>query len=165
MATRPKIKVTSKVVVDRDFGFRRVMRFLTGKHRYVDVGVVGENSARDTGKLDNVDLGTIHEFGSEQGKVKIPERSFLRRTFDDKSMPLYALELRNRAMDCLPPVNKNWLAELDEFGRNALGDLLDVFDIELEPPLSPVTIEKKGHDTILVDSGALKESLDYKVRR
>lgn len=157
------MKGTFKIVKDKDRGFKKAIRLMFTKKQLVDVGVVAENADRPDAP-DNVDRAIIHEYGVEIGPIKIPARPFIGRTFSESEMPLYMLELKKHAEAALPPLNKPFRQGLEEFGQNALEDLLAVFNTENEPPLSPVTIAKKGHDTILVDTGTLQDSLDYKVR-
>ncbi len=68
---------------DTDKGFKafiKSMRDLT-EAPHVKVGLLGDSSnARDDGQLTNVEIGGVHEFGTEDGKI--PERSFMRSTLD-----------------------------------------------------------------------------------
>lgn len=73
-------------VRDTDRGWRRLRREVFGFNRYVTVGVHGEDDSRVDGELGNVELMTIHEFGTERAgpnrDITIPERSVIRYTID-----------------------------------------------------------------------------------
>lgn len=67
-------------VRDTDRGWKRLRREVFGLNKYVTVGVHAEDDSRVDGTLGNVELMTIHEFGSE--RASIPERSVIRLTID-----------------------------------------------------------------------------------
>lgn len=67
-------------VRDTDRGWNRLRREVFGFNHYVTVGVHAEDDSRVDGELGNVELMTIHEFGSE--RANIPERSVIRYTID-----------------------------------------------------------------------------------
>lgn len=79
MSSRASLKVT-----DRDKGWQKIVDELkraSGGDAYVKVGLLGGAKDRRPGEpVGNVELGVIHEFGAPA--EKIPERSFLRRSFD-----------------------------------------------------------------------------------
>ena len=54
--------------------FNKIIKELSNKMPYVKVGVLGEHANRIDGKMNNADVGLIHEFGSKNA----PMRSFLR---------------------------------------------------------------------------------------
>lgn len=60
---------------------------------------------------------------------------------------------------------------LDSIGEEALKRIDESFEREQTPegapwaPLAPATIERKGHDTILYDTGDLRDSFDMEVSR
>jgi hypothetical protein len=79
---------TRSKVVDRDLGWKRIKALAKAEGSYAKVGLLG-NKADRTGEVDNVTIGVIHEFGSPA--ANIPERSWLRSTFDAKREELYRL--------------------------------------------------------------------------
>lgn len=60
------------------------------KGSYVKVGMLGAGSSRGPGEqLTNTDIAVVHEFGAPS--KSIPERSFIRRTFDRERAQLEVL--------------------------------------------------------------------------
>ncbi len=80
-------------VIDRDKGWKQLMaavRSMKGGGSYVKMGLIGESAGRaehtevtkegeKPSPLTNVDLMAIHEFGTDH----VPERSVIRRSFDE----------------------------------------------------------------------------------
>lgn len=107
-----------------------------------------------------VEVGAKHEYGSEN----TPLRSFLRMPFFVKSKELEkTLETQFRlvaeegkpASDALGIVGlKAQQISQDAFTNGGYGNWT---------PLSPTTIEEKGSSQILIDTGALGQSITWKV--
>lgn len=75
----------SVTIKDIDRGFKRLKKtveeFKGGRGRvHVKVGVLGKSKEREGGKVSNVDLAMIHEFGAPE--AGIPERPFIRGSYD-----------------------------------------------------------------------------------
>ena len=80
-----------------DNGWKLLLKRLVGLRKGIDISVgiqgneaVEQHDSEDPGPLTNVKLGSIHEFGAtiENGfgrgiRIIIPQRSFLRATFDE----------------------------------------------------------------------------------
>lgn len=143
--------------------FAKIQHQLHGHHPKVVVGLLGSHASRgEDGHISNVALGVVHEFGAPRAGV--PERSFLRRTFDAKKELWYGLALR-----LLKKVAADKLDLDTAFGL--LGEKMKA-DIKLgitsgvgiPPPNAPATVKAKGSDRPLVDTGRLVGSIDYEVR-
>lgn len=95
--------------------------------------------------------------------VKIPERSFIRSGFDER-LP----NIENKAIMLLKQVLLmkisvgNYYDLLGEYIAGQLKDYMTELD---SPPNSPVTINNKGSSNPLIDTGRLRQSIDYKVVR
>lgn len=143
----------SRVIV-RDKGFKKLQRELKGASKsYTHVGVhKGEQT------LDGVDLVSI-AIANELGTDRIPERSFLRSTFDEQHRKLKVLGKKQYEL----------VLEGKQSIQKALGLIGEYFQAQVvkkindlrDPPNAPSTIEKKGSDNPLVDSGQLKQSIRH----
>jgi len=107
------------------------------------------------------EIAYIHEFG----KGRIPERSFLRSTWDkeknDIDLTVQALAKRQIKKD-------NYKVEtlLDSVGVFMVGKVKETFRNNNWPPLADPTRggrNKDGLSTPLIDTGQLINSIDYKI--
>ena len=99
-------------------------------------------------------IAALNEFGSE----KAPPRPFFRGMINDKSG-----EWPDAVADLLKANEYDGRRTLEQTGAAIKGQLQDAITVYVGPPLSPVTIAKKGHDKQLVDSGVMLRSVDYRV--
>lgn len=128
-------------------------------------------------------LAAIHEYGCEivvtpkmraflhyQGLhlkdstkvIKIPERSFLRKSHDEKGEEV--LKQSERALGLVTSGKMSLEQYMDMVGRNYV-TMIKEFIVELEsPPNHPYTVEQKGSDNPLVSTGGLVESISYRVK-
>lgn len=86
-------------VVDRDLGWRELMKRVAQiKNSYAKVGVFDEGE-HEGSELSVAEVAAVHEFGTEDGHI--PERSFLRSTFNAHREELIAIgvELMGRIVD------------------------------------------------------------------
>ena len=149
----------STVIVKRD-GVKKFFAKLSIYNRYEVVVGVPQDAENEEGD-SLAAIGATHEFGSP--KRRIPQRSFLRDTFDINERK-YAnlLELGVAAA-----IAKNVRPEqtLFKVGQVARGDVVKRFNDGIGPALSQTTIDRKGSDLQLVDTGALRSSITARVRK
>lgn len=94
--------------------------------------------------------------------IKIPERSFLRRSHDEKGEQV--LKQSERALGLVTSGQMSYSQYLDMVGRDYV-TMIKEFIVELDsPPNHPYTIEQKGSDNPLVSTGGLVESISYRVK-
>ncbi len=134
------------------------------EHAHVKVGVLvqsGGEERHEDGDLTLIEIAAIHEFGSEE--AGIPERSFIRRTFDQRVrtdliqlQTALAREVVTKGMD-----PEKALSILGSWGSNEVKNTITEDDIP--PPLKQATIDAKGSSKPLVDTGQLKNSISYQV--
>lgn len=80
----------SSRVVDRDRGWKRMLRGveLLADKSYAKVGIIGALAGglhKPGEALTVAEIASVHEFGTQPGVIPaIPERSFIRRTFDEQ---------------------------------------------------------------------------------
>jgi phage gpG-like protein len=139
----------------------------------VTVGIQGSEAAEQHdveagGTLTNVQLGSHHEFGAtvKNGfgkgiKIVIPQRSFLRSTFDEnrKKYRKLLIDAAKKSVRAVSP-----LAAFVVAGEIARGDVIKKIRAGIPPPLEPTTIARKGSSTPLIDTGILLNSITAKVR-
>lgn len=127
----------------------------------VRIGIFEGHAGRDgADKLTNVELGIIHEFGSPGGHP--PERSFLRSTADHKRKAW--MDLMTRALQKVLDGKISVDTALGLVGQRASADVRRAITSGegIPPPLSQVTIDRKGSSRPLVDSSQLVNSITYR---
>lgn len=152
-------------VTDTDKGYKAAVRSLraaSGK-RHVVVGIRSEKgSATAPGdSLNLAGIAAVNEFGSDDGHV--PERSFLRSTFDaGKAAYTTAIEASlGRVADGTSDVDK----ELGLLGLRVVSDVQKTITSDVPPPNAPSTIKRKrGSTGTLRADGRLYASIDSEVR-
>jgi hypothetical protein len=132
---------------------------------HVKVGVLADkggdemHEGEDGEEITLIELAAIHEFGVEG---RIPERSFIRRTFDEQKSRLEKLigSLAARVI-------KGSLTEaqaLELLGQWAAAEIKKTITThDIPPPLAQETIDRKGSSKPLVDTGQLVGSISYSV--
>lgn len=137
---------------------------LTSKE--VAVGIVDSGAVHNDGETKILDIAKVHEFGfigkDKNGKkMNIPERSFIRGTFDDKKKDI----ISRTETELLRVVNLEVDGDqmLDGIGRWG-ADLTQEYITDLKsPPLKPATIKQTGRSNPLIDTGALRDKIEFKV--
>lgn len=131
------------------------------KIRVVKIGIMGDSNARgDESGLTNAEVGARHEFGViSEG---LSRRSFLK---DPLVLKKDVLE-----KDVAASVKRNIASNpgriFEDAGISGEAIIQRAFEsggYGMWKPLSPVTIEKKGSSTILVDLAYLRGSITSKV--
>ncbi len=105
-------------------------------------------------KLTMAKLGTIHEFGSSDGRI--PARSFLRSFLNSRRSDIK----RAITMGARNVVNgKPVLNELNKLALWAQGTVQEqIVDVD-DPPNKPATIKRKGSANPLIDTGAMRQAV------
>jgi len=141
-------------VTDRDFGLGALaadLRRLGGPRLVVGV------EAAPGSRLDIA--ATVNEFGSTDGRI--PQRSYFRSTMDRERLrygTALAWSLR-RVLDG----RSLWRRELHLLGSRIANDIaITIHELDT-PPNAPSTIQKKGFDNPLVETGTLARSIDHEV--
>lgn len=154
------IKTNLETIV-KDRGLNRFLNELTKLKggSFVQIGIQSNAPDPEDGKLNMAQIASVHEFGTRD--KKIPERSFIRTTMDEK----------NRTFSLLTD------NQLSKIGRgettvnkalNVLGQLIASaikrkITLLQDPPNAPSTIAKKGSSNPLLDTGRMRASIRPKV--
>jgi hypothetical protein len=112
-------------------------------------------------------IAGVQEFGitirKERGSIVIPERSFLRTTFDDKNNEWF--KFLKKQLDHVINGRINAQVLCDRLGAKMVGDIQEKLTDINSPPNAPATIAKKGSSNPLIDTGGLRQRITYKVVR
>lgn len=152
------------MIVDRDMGYREAMRRLLGEsdsHVYVGIRQDQGETVAEGDDINLAGIAAVNEFGSDDGHI--PERSFLRSTVDEN---------RSEYADVLQRLVENHVdgkAHIDdsinELGVRAVRDVQTKIRTLREPENADSTKKKKKSDNPLIDTGRLRQSIDYEVRK
>jgi hypothetical protein len=170
--TRTRIQNAVGKVIDTDLGWDALMTTLTrlnGKAPGIEAGVIGSAAMQPhPSSARGETIGEIahkHEFG-----VGVPERSFLRATFEANKREYQGLLARGlmdeliasiRARRAYDPQSASAMKRL---ALRMEGDVKQRIARGVPPPNAPSTIRRKGSSTPLIDSGMLRQSIGAVVR-
>lgn len=163
-------------VVDKDTGYKQALAAITelaAGDPHVTIGVHGKDNdpyRRGQGApVTTAQIATFHEFGTldrfedpspaGDGRQGVPQRSFLRSTADEKRREYSALIARGigRVIDGTMALDR----ALGIVGAKAVGDVQNKIASGIEPPLTEETIERKGSSKPLIDTGQLRQAIDW----
>lgn len=149
-----------KYVRDNQRTQKRLEKVLAkmSKSPHVAVGILEDSPASDGFTM--VDLATVHEFGSKDGRI--PQRSFMRSTCDEKKAQHENLisKLQWKVFEKALCIKK----ALSQLGEVVSKDMVQTINRGIKPKLSAETINRKKSSKPLIDTGRLKSSITYKVR-
>ena len=156
MASNRRVRIT-----DVDHGYKALMETVAGlsEPTSIAVGVLERDAQTEDGAVTVLDVGTWNEFGT----VGIPSRSFIRDWVDGN---------RKRAQGILKKLLQRVIAgeltedaALEQFGAWAKGEIQARIARGVPPPNAASTVKRKGSSTPLIDTGILRSSIDYEVRK
>ena len=129
----------------------------------IQVGLVGEKAETPTsdGRLTLAEAGVINEFGSSDGHV--PRRSFLRDPIH-REEPLVIAELAQAAHD-IALLRATAEVAYDKVGRRMALVVADAIVDGIPPANADATVEKKGFDEPLIDTGDMLAAVGHRVVR
>ena len=136
-------------------GLQELKKTLRQKYE-ARVGIFSENNKRDDGK-SNAMIGLKHIYALET-----PKRDWLKLPILLKSR-----DIADKIVDFLPSAiraktMKNVYQAMAIEGEQIVKGAFDTGGYGMWLPLSPITADKKGSDTILVETGQLKDSVSSK---
>lgn len=95
--------------------------------------------------------------------VNIPERSFIRSTFDEKNDEW--MDFLEKQIEKLCELEIDAQTVFKRLGARIAGDIQDKIRDIRTPPNAPLTIENKGSDNPLIDTGGLRMHVTWKLVR
>lgn len=163
-------------VIDDDQGYNKILRELSRiGNPGITVGIHGEDDRpyqRGQGApVTTAQIGTFHEFGTLDrfedssgaggGGKGVPQRSFLRSTVDENRKK-YA-DLISRGVGQVLDGRMNIKRALGLVGAKVSGDVQKKIASGIDPPLAQTTIDRKKSSKPLIDTGQLRQAIDWQV--
>lgn len=129
------------------------------KSTEIQIGVFGDSGSYDEDDMTVLGVATIHEYGV--ASVGIPERSFIRATFDENEEEI-AKTTESLLADVID-LKLDVKAFYQAVGEYLVGLIVEYLTDLSSPPNAPATIELKGSSNPLIDSGQLSDSITFKL--
>ena len=136
----------------------------------VRVGIMGDTANRNSGELNNAEIGFTNEFGNLTGYPKIPARSFLR-------MPLRSVQFKEKLRSKKSLSGKEFEKALkagkgEEFAKlvglvaeETIQEAFSTNGFGKWKPNAPLTIELKKSSSPLIDTGQLRRAITSRVEK
>lgn len=126
----------------------------------VDVGLLGGKRHEKVPEMTVAEIATVHEFGSDNGHI--PERPFIRQTLREHNnyVELLARESRKFMND-----QQSNATMLFKIGETVRGDIVQQITTGTFTPLAESTIKAKGSTSPLIDSGFMRNSIEWRVSK
>lgn len=147
-------------IKDVDKGYNALFRAVGNiKNGSVDVGIFADVGAKKQSPgLTVLDVATFNEFG-----LGVPERSFIRAYVDENEARIKAMIKALALLIVQGKITRD--AALEKLGVKIQGEIQKRIADGIEPANAPATIAKKGSDKPLIDTGQLRSSVTYKVKK
>jgi phage gpG-like protein len=152
-------------IVDKDLGMRGMRAALSGAagRSFTKVGlpsgapsaVVPDGPASDMEGV--VKIAAVHEFGAPNRNI--PERSFIRATYDENLTKLQQIQEVELSKILLGQSKVR--ESLARMGEWLAAKMKNKIRQHIPPPLSSKTIAAKGSNVPLIDSGQLIQSITH----
>lgn len=120
---------------------------------FVEIGFL-EDATYPDGKSVAM-VAALNEFGHDN----VPPRPFFRGMIQDKSP-----EWPDAIANLLVANDYSAHRTLDQTGLAIKGQLEEAIAVYVGPPLAQSTIDRKGHDKQLIETGIMKNSVSYNVK-
>jgi len=153
-------------ISDKDLGMSRILRdFKHLNGSFVKVGLQGSlgNKIHKESYKTVIDIGATHEFGDPESNI--PERSFLRGTYDRHKKDW--LKLNKALLLKLLTFKLSLTKSLDVMGLRLTSDIKKFIRKGIAPPNAPSTLARKaskgksGRVIPLIDTGQMINSINY----
>ena len=152
---------------ETDHGYQLLLKAVAGLHERpaVAVGILESEAGNSHDGVTVLDKGIWNEFGTKRkdGSWHVPPRSFIRAWFD-----LHKVEGYRKLKGLMRQVVAGKLGEkaaLDRFGLWAASSMQARVAQGVPPENAESTAARKGSSTPLVDTGQLRASISFAVRR
>lgn len=155
-------------VLDLDLGFNEIIKEISEKEKkQILIGVqAGSNTRTQTRNGVTQEAGqSIAEYASynEFGTDKIPQRSFMRSTFDERLNEIE--EVIHEQFSYVIERSQTIEQAYQRIGQAIQGMVQQKIREIRSPPNSPATVEKKKSSKPLIDFGQMIASIRYVVRK
>lgn len=141
--------------IERDLGYFRILSELAEMEgTVVEVGLQNDGTAGDEGVLVS-HYAAVNEFGGGN----VPERSFMRSTFDSTVNEL--VEMRDRIIGGVYAGKLPAATGAGLIGEKHQQDIQKTITSHPPPPNAPITIKRKGSSGTLIDQGLMRASIRW----
>lgn len=138
---------------------RMKKNLIKGKSLAAKIGVFDKYYGEENDNLPVAQVFQWNEEGSETNPIRPAIRYYIMQLEKEgKFIPFISKYLADVSMGKM-----SWTQLYDKIGELAAKDLKEVVDQWSIPPNSPRTIEEKGRNDPLVDTGTMRDSIEYKL--
>lgn len=123
----------------------------------IQVGILSDAGVNEESGTAVVDYAIANEFGVGN----IPERSFLRSTFDEQGDKWTGI--LNKIVDGVVAGNTDIQNKIEQAGVVMVGDVKEKILSNIPPANSERTKARKKSNRTLIDTGTMLKSINYKV--
>lgn len=147
---------------DVDKGYKALLKQLRilDDNPYVKVGFPKEGIKNHEGGGSLAVIASANEFGTADGRI--PERSFLRSTADEKRKEFN--DMLDEGLNNIIKQKTTVQKLLDVLGIFAKGATQKKITDIIGPQNAESTVARKGSSTPLVDTGFMRQSIGYEVK-
>jgi len=147
------------VLKDIDLGYKKALKKLISlKGTTIQAGILKDAGTNEDGEYI-ADYANANEYG-----LGVQERSFMRSTYDEQEAKW------NKDADKIveyiikdPDVNVDNLIAI--LGEKMVGDIKEKIASNIPPPNSDATIKRKKSSRTLIDSGVMRNSIEYEIKK
>lgn len=154
------IQVDSKIIKDDFDGLNNLVKALSN-NKVVKVGILGNKTNRQEGKLTNAFIGAVNEFGSVSNNI--PPRSFLRMPIHRGSEVI--IKEAKKGSESLVK-DGNMIQVLKSIGVSCIKEIQNAFATRgfgRWPKNAEITKLRKKSSSPLIDTSQLRKSITFKV--
>lgn len=145
-------------VEDHDLGFRNIVSGLKELDNVEIVVGVLRNAGKEKDGTDLVDVAAYNEFGTKH----IPSRPFIRIASDEHGDEWQ--DLSEQCVDAIIAGSMGRSQALNLIGSKAKADIQKVIgDKSKLRANSEKTVQRKGSSAPLIDTGRLRQSINYRI--
>lgn len=148
---------------DKDMGFDQLMTTfkLNSKESHVNVGFLQSSGMHRDSDMTVAALAAVHEFGSSDGRI--PQRSFMRSAVSMNKNAIQTLIDKLAAKVADGDMQRD--AALGVIGQFLKDKIISRINSNIPPPNAPSTIARKGSSHTLIDTGQLKSSVNWEIKK
>lgn len=164
-ALRGRLRAVGKTeVIKKGPGLAKIAEiFREIRGRQVRVGVLGDAEHgglhQEGEELTVQEYAAVNEYGSDDGMI--PPRSFLRSTFDEQRERL--VEVGGKLIGAVFDGKMDVDRALGLLGADLASKVKEKITSNVPPPNRPRTVEKKGSDRTLIDTGRMLNSITWSI--
>ncbi len=145
-------------VIDKDLGYAKWLKQMKeiSDKPFTKIGILGKGESDEEG-VTVLEYGSYNEFGTKD----IPERSYIRSTIDERKRRIFgkAFNLQESIFLGKMSIEK----ALGIMGTLIKGNIVQKIVDLRSPANADSTLRAKGSSNPLIDSGRLRQSIDYEV--